>query len=103
MAKTVLEITVNELTLEDYLDAFRNTYNYDDIDEADFYSEKMKAIVEEDIEDYKDGGEIREEDLAEFIKEKLYEIQYGDTCDADDMAAISEDYYGRFPDGREML
>lgn len=38
--------------------------------------------------------------LSKVVEDALYSIQYGDTDDAGDLAAIDEDFRNRFPDGR---
>lgn len=40
------------------------------------------------------------EELSKVVEDALCSIQYGDTDDVNDLAAIDEDFHKRFPDGR---
>lgn len=47
-----------------------------------------------------DGLMFTKEELSKVVEDALHSIQYGDTDDAGDLAAIDEDFHNRFPDGR---
>lgn len=89
------------ITTDDYLDAFKEMCNYDDIDAKYFGSKSLEAIIRDDIENrLEDGLMFTKEVLSKVVEDALYSIQYGDTDDAGDLAAIDEDFRNRFPDGR---
>ena len=89
------------ITTDDYLDAFKEMCNYDDIDAKYFGSKSLEAIIRDDIENrLEDGLIFTKEVLSKVVEDALYSIQYGDTDDAGDLAAIDEDFRNRFPDGR---
>lgn len=89
------------ITTDDYLDAFKEMCNYDDIDAKYFGSKSLEAIIRDDIENrLEDGLMFTKEVLSKVVEDALYSIQYGDTDDAGDLAAINEDFRNRFPDGR---
>ena len=89
------------ITTDDYLDAFKEMCNYDDIDAKYFGSKSLEAIIRDDIENrLEDGLMFTKEVLSKVVEDALYSIQYGDTYDAGDLAAIDEDFRNRFPDGR---
>lgn len=89
------------ITTDDYLDAFKEMCNYDDIDAKYFGSKSLEAIIRDDIENHlEDGLMFTKEVLSKVVEDALYSIQYGDTDDAGDLAAIDEDFRNRFPDGR---
>ena len=89
------------ITIDDYLDAFKEMCNYDDIDAKYFGSKSLEAIIRDDIENrLEDGLMFTKEVLSKVVEDALYSIQYGDTDDAGDLAAIDEDFRNRFPDGR---
>ena len=89
------------VTVDDYLDAFKETSDYDDIDAKYFGSESLEAIIRDDIRSrLEDGLMFTKEALSKVVEDALYSIQYGDTDDANDLAAIDEDFRNRFPDGR---
>ena len=84
---------------DDYIAAFMNTYNYDD--EDDFEDEDLKEIIEEYIDDCESDDVIpTEKEMADVVRDALYSIQYGDTCDCGDLERINDDYFDRFPYGR---
>lgn len=75
--------------------------DYDDIDAKYFGSKSLEAIIRDDIENrLEDGLMFTKEVLSKVVEDALYSIQYGDTDDANDLAAIDEDFRNRFPDGR---
>lgn len=89
------------ITTDDYLDAFKEMCNYDDIDAKYFGSKSLEAIIRDDIENrLEDGLMFTKEVLSKVVEDALYSIQYGDTDDAGDLAAIDEDFRNRFLDGR---
>ena len=89
------------VTVDDYLDAFKETCDYDDIDAKYFGSESLEAIIRDDIRSrLEDGLMFTKEALSKVVEDALYSIQDGDTDDANDLAAIDEDFRNRFPDGR---
>lgn len=89
------------VTVDDYLDAFKETCDYDDIDAKYFGNESLEAIIRDDIRSrLEDGLMFTKEALSKVVEDALYSIQYGDTDDANDLAAIDEDFRNRFPDGR---
>lgn len=89
------------ITTDDYLDAFKEMCNYDDIDAKYFGSKSLEAIIRDDMENrLEDGLMFTKEVLSKVVEDALYSIQYGDTDDAGDLAAIDEDFRNRFPDGR---
>ena len=89
------------VTVGDYLDAFREACDYDDIDAKYFGSESLEAIIRDDIQSrLEDGLMFTKEALSKVVEDALYSLQYGDTDDANDLAAIDEDFHNRFPDGR---
>ena len=89
------------ITTDDYLDAFKEMCNYDGIDAKYFGSKSLEAIIRDDIENrLEDGLMFTKEVLSKVVEDALYSIQYGDTDDAGDLAAIDEDFRNRFPDGR---
>lgn len=89
------------VTVDDYLDAFKETCVYDDIDAKYFGSESLEAIIRDDIQSrLEDGLMFTKEALSKVVEDALYSIQYSDTDDANDLAATDEDYHNRFPDGR---
>ena len=89
------------ITTDDYLDAFKEMCKYDDIDAKYFGSKSLEAIIRDDIENrLEDGLMFTKEVLSKVVEDALYSIQYGDTDDAGDLAAIDEDFRNRFPDGR---
>lgn len=89
------------ITTDDYLDAFKEMCNYDDIDAKYFGSKSLEAIIRDDIENrLEDGLMFTKEVLSKVVEDALYSIQYGDTDDAGDLAAIDEDFRNRFPNGR---
>lgn len=89
------------IMVDDYLDAFKEMCNYDDIDAKYFGSKSLEAIIRDDIENrLEDGLMFTKEVLSKVVEDALYSIQYGDTDDAGDLAAIDEDFRNRFPDGR---
>lgn len=85
--------------IEKFIEAFKNKYNYDDIDEKHFDDERLIKAINEYIEDYEDE-ELNEEEMARFVYETLYTLEYGDTSDVDDLLDIDDDIYNRFPEGR---
>lgn len=89
------------ITVDDYIDAFRETCDYDDIDAKYFGSKSLEAIIQDDMQSrLEDGLMFTKEELSKVVEDALYSIQYGDTDDANDLAAINEDFHHRFPDGR---
>ncbi len=89
------------VTVDDYLDAFKEICDYDDIDAKYFGSKSLEAIIRDDIQSrLEDGLMFTKEALSKVVEDALYSLQYGDTDDANDLAAIDEDFYKRFPDGR---
>lgn len=89
------------VTVGDYLDAFRETCDYDDIDAKYFGSESLETIIRDDIQSrLEDGLMFTKEALSKVVEDALYSLQYGDTDDANDLAATDEDFHKRFPDGR---
>lgn len=89
------------ITVDDYINAFKETCDYDDIDAKYFDSESLGAIIRDDIKSrLEDGLMFTKEALSKVVEDALYSIQYGDTDDANDLAAIDEDFHNRFPDGR---
>lgn len=89
------------VTVGDYLDAFRETRDYDDIDAKYFGSKSLESIIRDDIQSrLEDGLMFTKEALSKVVEDALYSLQYGDTDDAGDLAAIDEDFHKRFPDGR---
>ena len=89
------------VTIDDYLDAFKEICDYDDIDAEDFGNESFEAIIRDDIQSrLEDGLMFTKEALSKVVEDALYSLQYGDTDDAGDLAAIDEDFHKRFPDGR---
>lgn len=89
------------VTADDYIDAFKETCDYDDIDAKYFGSKSLETIIRDDIQSrLEDGLMFTKEALSKVVEDALYSIQYGDTDDANDLAAIDEDFRNRFPDGR---
>lgn len=89
------------ITVDDYLDAFKEMCDYDEFDAKHFGSKSLEAIIRDDIENrLEDGLMFTKEVLSKVVEDALYSIQYGDTDDAGDLAAIDEDFRNRFPDGR---
>lgn len=89
------------MTKENYIEAFESVYDFDKIDMADYEHEYLLYKIEEHIEDCEFDERIpSEQEMADIVEQALTFIQYGDTSDVDDMIAIYEDYYNRFPDGR---
>lgn len=89
------------ITVDDYLDAFKEMCNYDEFDTKHFGSESLEAIIRDDLKSRLDDGLMfTKEALSKVVEDALYSIQYGDTDDANDLAAINEDFHHRFPDGR---
>ena len=89
------------VTVGDYLDAFKEICDHDDIDAEYFGSESFEAIIQDDIQSrLEDGLMFMKEALSKVVEDALYSPKYGDTDDANDLAAIDEDFYKRFPDGR---
>ena len=89
------------ITVDDYLDAFKEMCDYDEIDAKHFGSESLEAIIRDDIKSrLEDGLMFTKEALSKVVEDALYSIQYGDTVDANDLAAINKDFHNRFPDGR---
>lgn len=89
------------ITVDDYLDAFKEMCNYDEFDAKHFGSESLEAIIRDDLKSrFDDGLMFTKEALSKVVEDALYSIQYGDTDDANDLAAIDEDFHNRFPDGR---
>ena len=88
------------ITTNDFIDAFKKTYDYDKTDESYFEDEDFLNQLEELATDYEDDDSVSEERLAEDVREILHFMQYGDTSDADDLEHISEDFHDRFPCGR---
>ena len=89
------------ITTDDYLDAFKEMCNYDEFDAKYFGSESLEAIIRDDIKSrLEDGIMFTKEALSKVVEDALYSIQYGDTNDANDLAATDEDFRNRFPDGR---
>ena len=68
------------ITTDDYLDAFKEMCNYDDIDAKYFGSKSLEAIIRDDIENrLEDGLMFTKEVLSKVVEDALYSIQYGDT------------------------
>ena len=89
------------ITVDDYLDAFKETCDYDDIDAKYFGSKSLETIIRDDIQSrLEDGLMFTKEELSKVVEDALCSIQYGDTDDVNDLAAIDEDFHKRFPDGR---
>ena len=89
------------ITVDDYLDAFKEMCDYDEFDAKHFGSESLEAIIRDDLKSRLDDGLMfTKEALSKVVEDALYSIQYGDTDDANDLAAIDEDFHNRFPDGR---
>ena len=89
------------IMVDDYLDAFIKMCNDDEFDAKHFGSESLEAIIRDDIKSrLEDGIMFTKEALSKVVEDALYSIQYGDTDDANDLAAIDEDFRNRFPDGR---
>lgn len=86
--------------IEDYIMAFQDLCEWDEYD--NFEDERLRDMIYDAVTDAAefDDEEPTREEMAEVVKNALYEIQYGDTTDADDLARISEDYHERFPNGR---
>ena len=61
----------------------------------------MIKTINEYIEDYEDKKPSKNE-MAEFVYETLYTLEYGDTDDADDVCKINADINKRFPEGRKI-
>lgn len=89
------------MNYKDFIEAFKNHYNYDDVDEKYFDNEGMIKTINEYIEDYEDKKPSKNE-MAEFVYETLYTLEYGDTDDADDVYKINADINKRFPEGRKI-
>lgn len=89
------------ITIDDYIDAFKEMCNYDDIDIKCFSDQGFDAILQDDMDARIHGNlKITKEELSKVVVAALNIIQYGDTDDANDLVAIDEDFRNRFPDGR---
>lgn len=79
------------ITVDDYLDAFKEMCDYDEFDAKHFGSESLEAIIRDDLKSRLDDGLMfTKEALSKVVEDALYSIQYGDTDDANDLAAISQ-------------
>ncbi len=87
--------------IEMAIEKYKDKYGYDHIDEETFEKPSFVAKVKEALDEYED--DIPSDDAADIVKDALYFVQYGDTSDADDLAAISEDYCERFPEGSNKV
>ena len=93
------EKNMDKITIDDYIESFKERYEYDSHD--DFSNKTLLDKIKEDISDHEnDGITSTSLDRANFVKDTLYEIQYGDTSDAGDLENINEDFTNRFPFGR---
>ena len=90
---------MEKLTVEDFINAFTETYEYDAIDERDIQTERFVSEIEEKIEDF-EGTVPSKSEIAEIVYDILYMIQYGDTSDVDNCVKIRDDIHSRFPNGR---
>ncbi len=88
----------NKLSIETYIDSFKNMYDFDNND--DFDNPVLKKIIQENIDEYNADKKPSAKEMADVVKDALYFIQYGDTTDADDLDKINHDFYDRFPNGR---
>lgn len=90
-----------QTALEEFLHAFKDTYEYDECDEDYFNDDRIMEAVQAAMDDLEDGEQLSEQQMADVIKDTLHFIEYGpNTCDADDLEAINDDFHKRFPEGR---
>ena len=88
-----------KLNTETYIMAFKDLYDWDEYD--NFEDDRLLERINNSIDDYEfDEIKPTEEEMADVVKQALYDIQYGDTDDIDDLIMINDDYYERFPNGR---
>lgn len=87
------------LKIEDFIHAFKNIYNSDEIDEKYFDDTRFIERINECIDDY-EYLKPSEKRMAEDVYDELYFLQYGDTSDIYDLERIEDDINDRFPDGR---
>lgn len=85
-----------EAALEDALDAFREKFVYDEIDEKIMAEPQFRKLL--DIRLMEEGVAPAEE-----VHELLDLFEYGDTSDAGDRALAEEDIRKRFPDGSRTI
>lgn len=88
------------MSKDDFINAFKEIYDYDTTDESYLEDKDFLSRLEELVSDYEDDDSVSKERMAEDVREILHFMQYGDTSDVDDLDRISEDFHDRFPCGR---
>lgn len=78
------------LTVNDFINAFAEKYNYDDFNEKDFKEEVFVAKIQEYIKNCKYNKQLDIETMAEVVHDTLYILQYGDTSKKDDLDATQD-------------
>lgn len=91
---------MKEITAETFIEAFKNTYNYDATDESYFEDDDFLERIEECISDYEDDDSVSEKRMAKDVYDILHFLQYGDSSDIDDVNGMNKDLHDRFPNGR---
>ena len=102
MSATTEKYSAQKYGFDAYIQAFENVYEYDDVDTCLYDDTYLKEKVQESIDDYEFEDVIpTEQDMADVVLDALDFLQYGDTCDADDLDNIAADRHYRFPHGRK--
>lgn len=78
------------LTVNDFINAFAEKYNYDDFNEKDFKEEAFITKIQEYIKNCKYNKQLDIETMAEVVHDTLYTLQYGDTSKKDDLDATQD-------------